>query len=93
MRFKFILDKNRDLFTADLMRCGVEGTMRKQVLNCLSNFNLQPNIGNYSLSDLFDADQVFITNALHGVVPVNRVVDQTYGIGAMTKALQEKLNP
>lgn len=91
--------KNDRLYTSDLSYCGVEGTMRHQVLELAQSLSLVPKIGIYLLQDLSDADEIFISNALHGIVPVISIdtmlnsEPQSYLVGNKTRDFQEKLNP
>ncbi|MBD1575469.1 aminodeoxychorismate lyase [Vibrio sp. S11_S32] len=96
--------KNNHLYTADLSSCGVTGTMRQQVLQLAQSFNLNVNMANYVLADLLGADEVFISNALHGIVPVVKIdtgnshlakkdnPQYCYPIGNQTRQFQERLN-
>ena len=91
--------KNDYLYTSDLSSCGVAGTMRHQVLQLAQSLSLLPKVGSYLLQDLLDADEIFISNALHGIVPVISIDSmlhseaQSYFIGTKTRDFQEKLNP
>lgn len=63
------------------------GTTRELVLKWLDQ-SLQ--IGNLKLDDLMNADEVFVTNALKGVVPVVKIDGQLIGkgqVGDVTEAL------
>lgn len=81
-----------ELFTPDLSRAGVDGLMRQQVLNNLSEKNRACHIGDYSLQDIQRANEVFISNALHGIVPIYRIKQNQFEIGPITRQLQESLN-
>ncbi|WP_105902372.1 aminodeoxychorismate lyase [Vibrio gangliei] len=79
---------NGQIYTPDLTLNGVEGVMRAQVLGMQSVV-----VGHYKLKDVLQADEVFMTNALHAIVPIKKIQNTTFTIGAITRALQEKLNP
>lgn len=84
---------NNELYTSDLSNSGVAGIKREQVLAYAKQRQLVINIGHFSINEIFKADEVFITNALHGVVPIIQINKKEFTIGAISCALQEKLNP
>lgn len=81
------------LYTPELSNSGVAGIKRKQVLAYAQQHKLMVNINHFTLNDVLRADEVFITNALHGVVPIIQIDNEKFNIGATTRAIQEKLNP
>jgi len=58
------------LQTPRLDRCGVAGVMRRWVLRQTRRLKLQVREERFQLDDLVDADEVFLTNAIVGVVSV-----------------------
>lgn len=84
---------NNELYTPDLSNSGVAGIKREQVLAYAKQHQLVINIDHFSINEIFKADEVFITNALHGVVPIIQINKEEFTIGAISCALQEKLNP
>jgi len=77
--------KNNQIFTPDLSQEGVRGVVRRWLL---SKFDVVA--GCYSLKNLFDADEVFITNALNGIVPVGAIGDKIYQAGKVTAEVQQQ---
>lgn len=62
--------KDGVIYTPD-PSCGLlEGTMRRKVIHFLKSKGYAVKEGHYLLSALLEADEVFITNALMGVMPV-----------------------
>lgn len=63
----FLLADNQ-LYTPDLSQCGVAGTLRAQLLQ-------QGNVSITTVNDeiLANADSVFITNAVMGVIPIRSI--------------------
>lgn len=59
--------KSGALYTPLLNRCGVQGTLRSQVLN---NGLINVNVGRFLIDDLLKADEVFVCNRLMSLVPV-----------------------
>ncbi len=71
--------KNKELFTPS-EECGIlPGITREILLEASASQGIICNIGAYPEKDLFGADEVFCTNSLRGVIPVQRVIasDQT----------------
>ncbi len=78
--------------TPILNRCGVAGVMRRVVIERLlpeEELSFEERI--VSLEELLDAKEVFLTNALHGIVPVRSLNNTTYGSHAVCQTLQSQL--
>jgi 4-amino-4-deoxychorismate lyase len=87
---------NDELITPDLSQTGVEGVMRRLILERLAPaINLTPRINAISLADIQQADEVFICNSLAGVLPVVSVAFEpsavTYKAGSVARQLQTGL--
>jgi len=61
------------LLTPQLDRCGVAGVMRRWVLETAGVLKLRVRETRVSLSDLVKADEVFMTNAVAGIVPLGSI--------------------
>ncbi|MGD8641915.1 MAG: aminodeoxychorismate lyase [Gammaproteobacteria bacterium] len=83
--------KNGALATPDLSDCGVAGVMRNQILIAANQLQLPVNIGQYFIEDLFSADEIFITNSVHGIWPVRSIDQQELSPGPVTKKLMDTL--
>jgi 4-amino-4-deoxychorismate lyase len=59
------------LLTPPVDRCGIAGVMRRWVLEQAAELNLHPRQRRVKLEELDDAAEVFMTNAVAGVVSVN----------------------
>lgn len=70
--------KNGVIYTPDLQRSGVCGVMRAAIMECCLNHRLPVKQLDASLSELLRADEVWISNALMGVVPVTAIDQQQY---------------
>jgi 4-amino-4-deoxychorismate lyase len=68
--------KNGTLLTPDLSDCGVAGVMRNQVLRLAEQLQQPVQIGHYFTEDLSSADEIFITNSVHGIWPVRQINEQ-----------------
>ncbi|MFA0542736.1 aminodeoxychorismate lyase [Vibrio sp. 10N.222.52.B7] len=84
--------KGQSIYTPQLTQSGVAGVMRKQVLTALNQAELSVTISDYCLSQLMQADEVFMTNSILGVAPVTRISDTQFNIGTVTRSLQGQLN-
>ncbi|OAN18348.1 aminodeoxychorismate lyase [Photobacterium jeanii] len=67
--------KDQTLYTPDLSMAGVCGVMREQVIRLVASTPYCLQIVKSQLDTLLCADEVFITNALMALVPVNQIND------------------
>lgn len=77
------------LFTPALTESGVQGSMRGEILR---SFHGTINITVNDQSALEAADEIFVTNALSGIVPVVQFGSKVLPIGSVTQTLMEQLN-
>ena len=80
----FAVTKSGELITPPLENCGVKGVMREWVLQkgvCQEAY----------LPNFDDIDELFISNALIGIVPVVQLEQHSFTIGKLTLQLQENL--
>ena len=65
--------------------CGLlPGIMRHKVVELLEENTISCQKGHYSLEELLAADEVFVTNSLMEIMPVNRIDDQVFKVGLDT---------
>lgn len=83
--------KNKQLYTPDLSRCGVEGVMREIVMELAKASSISINIGLWPEGELFDAEEIFISNSLIGLWPVSYIFNKTFQVGPVTQQLQSML--
>lgn len=62
--------KNTCLYTPSLDQCGVEGIMKKKVLEWCVEQKIKVHSGHFPFTDVTEASEMFLTNSLIGVVPV-----------------------
>jgi 4-amino-4-deoxychorismate lyase len=77
--------------TPDLSRCGVAGTVRAALLDAARGAGLPCREADLGLADLYRAEEVFLTNAVAGAVPVNRIDQVRFRPGAAVRRAQEWL--
>lgn len=83
--------KGDRIFTPKLSFSGVEGVMKKHIQQLAKEFQLELEEVSVALSELEKADEVFITNALFEIVPINAIVHQSFAQHKLTYRFQEKL--
>jgi len=76
------------LLTPRLDRCSVRGVLRGHIL---ANFSARCEQRRITLDMLHEADEVFITNTVKGIVPVTAIDDHQFNIGLVTRELQDWL--
>jgi 4-amino-4-deoxychorismate lyase len=79
----FVNDKS--ISTPPLDRCGVEGVMRRHVIETLDRQGITVAHHPYSLSRLEDADEVFLSNSQFGVIPIKSCTEMEWPVGEVTR--------
>lgn len=85
--------KNKEVYTPSL-NCGcLAGTRRSLVVSLAAQLNIAVHEGTYRPQDLFQADEVFLTNALMGIMPVQQIADHRYKVPAfdVTSSIMRQL--
>ncbi|MGL5325548.1 MAG: aminotransferase class IV, partial [Aeromonas sp.] len=83
--------RGKTVFTPDLARGGVDGIMRRQVMAMLKQMSIELRVVEAPLESLWQAEEVWLTNTLMGVVPVNGIEDKQYPPPVLSRRLQERL--
>ena len=82
------LVKDNCLYTPSLTNCGVKGVLRSIVLQ-LSDDNSIPVIEqNITQADVYNAEELFVTNSIIGIWPVKKIENQVYKVGVLTQTIQ-----
>jgi 4-amino-4-deoxychorismate lyase len=76
------------LLTADLSRCGVAGVMRAELLDQAATLGIAVEVRDLHLSDLEQADEVFLCNSVYGIWPVRGFERLNWPVGPLTRKLQ-----
>ncbi|MDP6675091.1 MAG: aminotransferase class IV, partial [Gammaproteobacteria bacterium] len=79
------------LVTPNLATCGINGVMRRVILERAERIGLQWRVEDVLRESLTDADELFVTNSLIGLWPVCRIADRAYPVGAVTRSLMAEL--
>ncbi len=80
-RSNLFLIKNNQVVTPDLSNCGVAGVQRSRVLLWAKQHGYALQIRDVHLSDLFNADELFLVNSVIGLWPVRQVEEKTSWAG------------
>ena len=81
------------LQTPDLFHCGVAGIMREMVMEIARQQCIHCEIGRYTVRDLAEADEIFVTNSIIGIWPVRAIDAKEYRApGEITSSLQRDIN-
>lgn len=84
------LVRNGEMLTPELKDCGVAGTLRRAVLEDFAPaINASFRTCDLTLEDLQSADEVFICNAVRGIVPVCSWVSHRWASGPVTHSLTQ----
>jgi 4-amino-4-deoxychorismate lyase len=85
------LVRDGTLYTPDLSRCGVAGIMRQTVLGKAAELNIVTHIQPIDPEFAARADELFVTNSLIGIWPVQNFEGKIYGSGPITTQLRQSL--
>lgn len=77
------------LATPSLRHAGVEGVMRRWLLEQAERHAIQTRVASLSLTELMSATEIFVCNSVIGVWPVAAIGAWKYRIGAMTHQAQQ----
>lgn len=83
--------RERIVFTPDLSHSGVTGVMRHWVMDALKQMGIELRVVEAPLESLWQAQEVWLTNALMGLVPVRRIEQTSYPHRELIRQLQERL--
>jgi len=76
------------LATPDLHRCGVAGVMRRHLLERAEQAGVALRVASLALTELMQAQEIFVCNSLIGVWPVTAIGHWKYSVGSMTRQAQ-----
>lgn len=85
------LVKNGKLRSPDLIKAGVAGIIRGRILESAEALSLNREVGELTLDDVLDADEVFFCNSVAGIWPVAHINRTSYKVGPYSRRLQEQL--
>ncbi len=81
--------KDDTIITPDLSRCGVEGVMRRHIIETLAAG--QHSVAITDIESLDDMQEVFLSNSQFGVLPVRAFGSNDWAVGPVTRDVQKQL--
>ncbi len=92
-RTNLFFRKANTLYTPLLDRCGVEGIAKAWILEQAANAGIETCEKRIRLEELFQAEEIFVTNSIYGVMPVVQFHTDAatidWPVGAVTLSFQE----
>ncbi len=85
------LIKDQQIFTPDLAFAGVDGIIRKTIIDIAKRLQIPLLVSTISVQDLLTADVLFVTNSIIGIWRINRLNDQQYDNHPMIEQLEYEL--
>lgn len=74
--------------TPNLSKAGVAGVMRDFILSKVNSLGSKAHITELTMSDIYNADEVFLSNSVIGLWPVSQCLKQHFSDHSMTRKLQ-----
>lgn len=84
--------KNGALLTPKVDRCGVAGIVRSLIIQLATEHKLPFHETRLTVDAVSHADELFLTNSIVGVWPINRFIDTDYAVGSVTLEVQRLLS-
>ena len=79
------------LVTPEMYQCGVEGVMRREVLECAQQLGIELSYSSCGFEELKSVDELFITNSLMGRRAVHQLEERHYSTGVMAQRIYRQL--
>jgi len=79
------------LVVPDLATCGINGVMRRVVLDRAQRMGLPWRLADVQRDALIRADELFVTNSLIGLWPIRRIGEDNFPVGPVTRDLMNEL--
>lgn len=79
------------VYTPKLESCGVAGVMRAELLERMKQLDINAYETEIDRDRLLAANECFLTNAVIGVWPVNKIETRSFEVGKMTRRLMAQL--
>lgn len=79
------------LVTPDLSNCGIRGVMRETILHYARREGIATRVATMSVSELDEADEIFICNSIIGIWPVRQLENRPFPVGPLTRMMQKSI--
>ena len=76
---------NKSISTPSLTRCGVDGVMRRHIIETLRAQGIDTQVKTVNVVDFNEADEVFLSNSQFGVMPVRSCAEMRWPVGEITR--------
>ena len=84
--------KDEQLHTPNLSHCGVDGVVRKAILQHAGALGIKVQLGEFTLQDFLSADEIFMSNSLLGIWPVRKLKTHVLDApGKLTSVIRQTL--
>jgi 4-amino-4-deoxychorismate lyase len=80
--------KNDALYTASLTLSGVAGVMRGIIMALSAEHNLPVIEHTFTKDELLSADEIFVSNSIIGIWPINKIAGTRFSVGSKTRQIQ-----
>ncbi|MEZ4688366.1 MAG: aminotransferase class IV [Bacteroidia bacterium] len=92
-RANLFVIKNKKVLTPPLSSCCLNGVMRKQIFKVCFQLKVQIKEQQLSSKDLLQADELFLTNSVRGMIPVGSYLSRNFqpGYGPISMLIQQSL--
>lgn len=84
--------QNNAVYTAVLTQTGVDGIIRRMIMDLLTRQHVEINESIFTKDELLEADEAFICNSVIGLWPIKQIENTCYQIGPVTRQCQFWLN-
>jgi 4-amino-4-deoxychorismate lyase len=84
--------KDRAVYTASLEQCGIAGIVRELVMQLAEQHRLAVTELSYTPEQLMRADEIFVSNSIIGIWPVNRIDHMPFEPGPVTQKIRQWLD-
>jgi len=74
----FIILPDKKLITPDVSLCGIEGIVRKYILDNCAELAYTIDVKKLSLDDVYSASEIFFCNSVAGIIPVKQLADHKF---------------
>jgi len=82
---------DNSIATPSLVRCGVEGVMRRHVISALQYGDGAVDVRDIEVNELLSADEVFICNSQFGIIPVRSCGGKSWDTFPVTRSVMAVL--
>jgi 4-amino-4-deoxychorismate lyase len=79
--------KDQKILTSKITECGVKGIMRQMIMDHSKSIPIPLKETTLNKKDIFQADELFISNSVIGIWPIRQLEGKIYPVGKITEQL------